>query len=116
MNLEAIAKGLDRMEEIMREPSVTAMRGLAYTDRDTRELAEARHALENLEFPAETHAAQALNRKYLKDIHRGAETAHYLLGRIGFNEVRGVAFVDRDQRIVDAGYEAAKEMTSGRAR
>ncbi|WP_435018403.1 hypothetical protein TA3x_000377 [Tundrisphaera sp. TA3] len=110
MTLPAIAKALERMTEIMQEPSVQAMRGLAYNDGEPELIRQAIASLAAIEPESGSHVAREMNRKYMADVVKGAEKAHFMLGRIGFAEVRGIAWVERDRRVVDAGYEAAMQL------
>lgn len=113
--LDTIAKALDRMMEIMQEPAVMEMRGLAYNDNEVALLKGAVDSLARIEPDSDTHAASVMNRKHMADVFKAVQKAHDMFDRVGFIDVKGEAWLERDKRIVDAGYEVAQQLV-GRGR
>lgn len=114
--LKLIGKALDRMAEILQEPAVIEQAGLAYYGREAESIEKAVAALEKIVPSPSTHAEKALNAKHLDEAMAGVDLADRMLGRNGFVDVKGIAWVERDKRIIDHAYAVVENQRNGASR
>lgn len=111
-DLSLITESLDRISEILREPPVVAQLGYSHWQTEVEEIEAGRAGLAKYDPDARSHVARFENEKRLSVAGKAIDLAVIMLNRNGLQELKGVAWVGRDQRVVEAGMAAFDRETA----